>query len=158
MYSENFKADFLKMASATHATLQNTSHPHFLEYKRDLSIKITRRTCRLDTCRYLKLPNFKLRRISWEHVTYTIRPNFSCMLAITACHQNASKSDLTRLLGILTIWGVRAAAGIWWPCQSNTESKKNALCWAMSSSFVSTSAAHDLHWKLVSKMQARLKE
>ena len=153
MYSANFKADFLKMASATHATFKNTSHPHFLEYKRDLSIKVTSRTCILDTCRYLKLPNFKLRLISREHVTYTIRPNFSCTLAITV-----TKSDPTCFLAILTIWGVRAAAGIWWPCQSNTESKKNALCWAMPCSFVSTSAAHDLHRKLVSKMQARLKE
>ena len=29
MQSENFKADFLKMASATHATFRNASHPHF---------------------------------------------------------------------------------------------------------------------------------
>ena len=29
MHSENFKADFLKMASATHATFRNTSHAHF---------------------------------------------------------------------------------------------------------------------------------
>ena len=29
MHSENFKADFLKMASATHATFRNTSYPHF---------------------------------------------------------------------------------------------------------------------------------
>ena len=29
MHSENFKADFLKMASATHATLRNTSYPRF---------------------------------------------------------------------------------------------------------------------------------
>ena len=29
MHSENFKADFLKMASATHATFKNTPHPHF---------------------------------------------------------------------------------------------------------------------------------
>ena len=28
MHSENFKADFLKMVSATHATFKNTSHPH----------------------------------------------------------------------------------------------------------------------------------
>ena len=57
------------MASATHATFKNTSHPHFLQQKRNLSIKITSRTCRLETCRYLKLPNFKLRLISWEWVT-----------------------------------------------------------------------------------------
>ena len=31
MHSENFKADFLKMASATHAAFKDTSHPHFLE-------------------------------------------------------------------------------------------------------------------------------
>ena len=31
MHSENFEADFLKMASATHATFRNMSHPHFLE-------------------------------------------------------------------------------------------------------------------------------
>ena len=29
MHSENFKADFLKMASTTHATFRNMSHPHF---------------------------------------------------------------------------------------------------------------------------------
>ena len=29
MHSENFKADFLKTAPATHATFRNTSHPHF---------------------------------------------------------------------------------------------------------------------------------
>ena len=28
MHSENFQADFLKMASATYATFKNTSHPH----------------------------------------------------------------------------------------------------------------------------------
>ena len=28
MHSENFKADFLKMASTTHATFKNTPHPH----------------------------------------------------------------------------------------------------------------------------------
>ena len=28
-HSENFKADFLKMASNPQATLKNTSHPHF---------------------------------------------------------------------------------------------------------------------------------
>ena len=31
MHSENFKADFLKMASTTHATFKNTSHPHFFK-------------------------------------------------------------------------------------------------------------------------------
>ena len=31
MHIENFKDDFLKMASTTHATFKNTSHPHFLE-------------------------------------------------------------------------------------------------------------------------------
>ena len=66
MRSENFQVDFLKMASATHATFKNTSHQHFIEQKCDLSIKITRRTCRFETCRYLKLPNFKLRLISWH--------------------------------------------------------------------------------------------
>ena len=30
MHSENFKVDFLKMASARHATFRNASHPHFL--------------------------------------------------------------------------------------------------------------------------------
>ena len=29
--SENLKADFLKMASTTHATFKNMSHPHFSE-------------------------------------------------------------------------------------------------------------------------------
>ena len=28
---KHFKADFLKMASATHATFKNTSHQHFIE-------------------------------------------------------------------------------------------------------------------------------
>ena len=70
--TENFKADFLKMASATHATFQNTSHPHFLEQKCDLSTKITSRTCRFETCRYFKLPNFKLRLILWKRVTYMV--------------------------------------------------------------------------------------
>ena len=69
MHSENFKADFLKMASTPHATFKNTSHPHFLQQKRNLSIKITSRTCRFETCRYFKLPNFKSRLISWEWVT-----------------------------------------------------------------------------------------
>ena len=31
MHSKIFKADFLKMASATHATYKNMSHPHLLE-------------------------------------------------------------------------------------------------------------------------------
>ena len=29
MHSGNFKADFLKMASTTHATFKNMPHPHF---------------------------------------------------------------------------------------------------------------------------------
>ena len=29
MHSENFKADFLKMASTTNATFKNMSHPQF---------------------------------------------------------------------------------------------------------------------------------
>ena len=36
-----------------------------------LSIKITSRICRFETCRYLKLRNFKLRLILWEQVTIT---------------------------------------------------------------------------------------
>ena len=50
---------------------KNMSHPHFLEQKCNLSIKISSRTCRFETCIYiyLKLPNFKLRLISWEWVT-----------------------------------------------------------------------------------------
>ena len=31
VHRENFKADFLKMASATHTTFKNTSHPQILE-------------------------------------------------------------------------------------------------------------------------------
>ena len=74
MHSENFKADFLKMASTIHATFRNTSHAHFLEQKCDLSIKISSKTCRFETCRYLKLPSFKLILISWEWVTYALYP------------------------------------------------------------------------------------
>jgi len=69
MHNENFKVDFLQMASATQATFKSTSRPNLLEYKCDLSIKITSRTCKFDTCRYLKLPNFKLKLISCERVT-----------------------------------------------------------------------------------------
>ena len=59
------------MASATHATLKNTSHTHLLEQKRDFSIKITSRICRFETCIvYLTYPNFKLSGlVSWERVT-----------------------------------------------------------------------------------------
>ena len=35
--------------------------------------KITSRTCRFETCTYLKLPNFKLKFISWERVTFRLR-------------------------------------------------------------------------------------
>ena len=47
MRSENFQADFLKMASATHATFKNTSHQHFIEQKCDLSIKINEKNLQI---------------------------------------------------------------------------------------------------------------
>ena len=40
MCSENFKADFRIMASATPALIKNTSHPFLLKWKRNLSITI----------------------------------------------------------------------------------------------------------------------
>ena len=73
MHNENFKADFLKMASATHVTFRNTSHPLFMEQKRDLSITLASRTCRFETCRYLKLPNFKLTHFGRAKVLGNLR-------------------------------------------------------------------------------------
>ena len=55
-----------------------TCHLHFWQNDQGLlratavNIKIMSRTCRFETCRYLQLPNFKLRLISWEWVTYSI--------------------------------------------------------------------------------------
>ena len=80
MHNENFQADFLKMASATHAPFRKISHPHFSEEKRDLRFKITNRTCRFETCRYFRLPNFKLRLISREQVTYVLIRIFEPLL------------------------------------------------------------------------------
>ena len=42
----------------------------FLEVETWFSIKLMSRTCRFETCRYLNLPDFKLRLISWERVTF----------------------------------------------------------------------------------------
>ena len=106
MHSENFEADFLKMASATHATFRSMSHPHLFEKKRDLSIKITSGTSRFETCRYLKVPNFKLRLvklrfISWEWVAY-------CLASV----RSAGWGSCSRVVGmqpvgtVLSVWNV----------------------------------------------------
>ena len=61
-----------------YACLAVTCHLHFWQNDQGLlhatavNTKITSRTCRFETCRYLQLPNFKLRLISWERVTYSI--------------------------------------------------------------------------------------
>ena len=55
-----------------HVYLAVTCHLHFWQNDRGLlratavNIKITSRTCRFETCRYLQLPNFKLRLISFR--------------------------------------------------------------------------------------------
>ena len=69
MHSENFKADFLKMASATHATFKNTSHPQYLVQRHDSRIKITSRTCSFETCKYL--------RLVWNFLVKDTSPFFS---------------------------------------------------------------------------------
>ena len=61
-----------------YACLAVTCHLHFWQNDQGIlratavNIKITSRTCRFETGIYLQLPNFKLRLISWERVTYSI--------------------------------------------------------------------------------------
>ena len=50
-----------------------THHIHIFESRNMIYDKITSKTCRFETCRYLKLPNFKLKFISWEQVTFRLR-------------------------------------------------------------------------------------
>ena len=89
------------MASATHAAFRSMSHPHLFEKNMILSIKITSRTCRFETCRYLKLPNFKLRFVLWKLVTY-------CLPSVCS----AGWGSCSRVVGmqpvgsVLSVWDV----------------------------------------------------
>ena len=73
MHSENFQADFLKMASAKYATFKNTPH-HLFYFIFYFILPETWFKCQNneqnllhdDTCWYVRLPNFKLRLISWH--------------------------------------------------------------------------------------------
>ena len=57
----------------------------FFEQKHDSRIKITSRTCSFETCRYLKLPNFKLRRcVHLPTPLSSIQFVFSFLCAVTA--------------------------------------------------------------------------
>jgi len=74
------------MASTTHAPFRNTSHPHIWEQKCDLSIKISSRTCRFETCRYLRVPSFQLRLISWERFTIVLLARTALLTLETSIH------------------------------------------------------------------------
>ena len=74
-----------------------TCHLHFWQNDQGLlgatavNIKITSRTCRFETCRYLQLPNFKFRLISWERVTYSIlfHKAIKVLLLLSLMHAHA---------------------------------------------------------------------
>ena len=71
MYSENFKADFLKMASATHKKITTFQtfrcKIHILGV--EMWFKYQNNKQNLQIWDMHILPNFKLRLISWEWVT-----------------------------------------------------------------------------------------
>ena len=57
-----------------------THHIHSFGVETYLNIKIMSWTCRVDMCRYLKLPTVKLRLISWEQVTYVYNARARCWM------------------------------------------------------------------------------